>query len=70
MYKDKVFHIRSMDEIFEDIEMARKYYSHIRKIFLCDGDALCLSMNKLLAILNKIKETFPECERVGIYGSA
>ena len=22
MYKDKVFHIRSMDEIFEDIEMA------------------------------------------------
>lgn len=70
MYKDKVFHIRSMDEIFEDIEMARKYYSHIRKIFLCDGDALCLSMNKLLAILNKIRETFPECERVGVYGSA
>lgn len=70
MYKDKQFHIRSMDEIFEDLEMARKYYSHIRKIFLCDGDALCLSMNKLLAILNKIREMFLECERVGVYGSA
>lgn len=70
MYKDKTFHIRSMEEIFEDIAMARKYYSHIRKIFLCDGDAFCLSMNKLLTILKKIKETFPECERVGVYGSA
>lgn len=70
MYKDKNFHIRQMDEIFEDIELARKYYPHVRKIFLCDGDALCLSTDKLLAILGKISETFPECERVGVYGSA
>lgn len=70
MYKDKQFHIRQMEEIFEDIEMARKYYNYVNKIFLCDGDALCLSMEKLMAILDKIKETFPECERVGVYGSA
>lgn len=70
MYKDKNFHIRQMDEIFEDIELARKYYPHVRKIFLCDGDALCLSTDKLLAILGKISKTFPECERVGVYGSA
>ena len=70
MYKDKKFHIRQMDEIFEDILMARKYYRYVNRIFLCDGDALCLSTEKLLTILDKIAETFPECERVGVYGSA
>ena len=70
MYKDKQFHIRKMEDIFEDIEMARRYYGNVRKIFLCDGDALCLSMDKLLAILGRLAETFPECERVGVYGSA
>ena len=70
MYKDKQFHIRKMEDIFEDIEMARRYYGNVRKIFLCDGDALCLSTDKLLAILGRLAETFPECERVGVYGSA
>ena len=70
MYKDKQFHIRQMEDIFEDIEMARKYYRYVGKIFLCDGDALCLSTEKLLTILEKIGDTFPECERVGVYGSA
>lgn len=70
MYKDKKFHVRKMEEIFEDIEMARRYYGNVRKIFLCDGDALCLATDKLLKILGKIAETFPECERVGVYGSA
>ena len=58
MYKDKQFHIRKMEDIFEDIEMARRYYGNVRKIFLCDGDALCLSMDKLLAILGRLAETF------------
>ncbi len=70
MYKEKQFHLRKMEEIFEDIELARKYYRHIEKIFLCDGDALCLSTDKLMAILEKIAETFPECKRVGVYASA
>ena len=39
-------------------------------IFLADGDALCLSNAKLLAILDAIRELFPECERVGVYGRA
>lgn len=70
MYKDKQFHLRSMEEIFEDIAMAREYYGHVNKIFLCDGDALCLSTDKLLTILNEIARVFPECSRVGIYASA
>ena len=70
MYKDKNFHLRKIEEVLEDLEMARKTYRRVEKIFLCDGDAMCLSNSKLLVVLEKIKELFPECKRVGIYGSA
>ncbi len=69
MFKAKSFHVRPMEEVMEDIDMARKYYRYVNKIFLCDGDALCLSTDKLLMILDRIAEVFPECERVGVYGS-
>lgn len=70
MYKDKKFHLRSMEDVFEDLAMARRYYSRVEKIFLADGDALCLSVEKLLRVLSEIHRLFPECRRVGIYGSA
>ena len=70
MYKDKKFHIRQLEDILADLRECRAYYRRVRRIFLADGDALCLSMSKLLAILSAIRELFPECERVGVYGSA
>ena len=70
MYKDKKFHIRQLEDILVDLRECRAYYSRVRRIFLADGDALCLSNAKLLAILNAIRDLFPECERVGIYGRA
>ncbi len=70
MYKDKKFHIRQLEDILADLRECRAYYSRVRRIFLADGDALCLSNAKLLAILNAIRDMFPECERVGIYGRA
>ncbi len=70
MFRGKKFRLRSMDEIFEDLELARKTYKYVRRIFLCDGDALCIKTEKLVEILNKIHSLFPECERVGIYGTA
>lgn len=70
MFKDKRFHVRQMSEIIEDLEGAARSYGRVRRIFLCDGDALCLSNNKLVKILSEINRLFPEIERVGIYGSA
>lgn len=69
MFKAKNFRVRKMEEIFADLDEARRIYRYVGRIFLCDGDALCLSMEKLMAILEYIKEKFPECERVGVYGS-
>lgn len=70
MYKDKKFHLCRMDEVIEDLEDARKSYKYVERIFLCDGDALCLSNEKLMIILKKIQELFPECKRVNVYGRA
>ncbi len=69
MFKEKKFRVRDVNEVMEDLQMARNYYKHVGKIFLADGDALALKNDKLLVILKRIKELFPECERVGIYGS-
>ncbi len=69
MFKDKDFRVREEAEVLEDLEMARRVYGSVRRIFLCDGDALCLSTQRLLTILDRIRELFPDCERVGAYGS-
>ena len=70
MYKDKKFHIRKLEEVLEDLEWARAHYPRVERIFLCDGDALCLANSKLLPILERIRQLFPECERVTVYGRA
>ena len=71
MYKDKTFHIRPLEEVFEDIEMARAYYAKlgrpVKRVFLCDGDAVVMRTDALLAILKKLYDTFPELERVTSY---
>ncbi len=69
MFKDKIFRVRPIEEILEDIDTARTYYSHVERVFLCDGDALCLSADKLLMILGYIRKKFPECQRINVYGS-
>jgi len=60
MYKDKTFRVRDLQEVVEDLEMARKYYQRIkvRRIFLADGDALIVKTQDLLYILNKIITQF------------
>lgn len=69
MYKDERFRIRELGEIIQDLKMARASYKRVDRIFLADGDALSIPFPKLVEILVKIKEIFPECERVGIYAT-
>ncbi len=69
MYKDKKFRIRDINEVLEDLDMARRAYRRVERIFLADGDAMVLSNEKLLVILERIRKNFPECQRVGIYAS-
>lgn len=69
MYKDKKFRVRKTEEILEDFKIGRERYKYVERIFLADGDALAIKTSELKKILTFIKEYFPECERVGIYGS-
>ena len=70
MFKNKQFHVRRPEDVHADMLEVRKYYSRVGRIFLADGDALCLSNQRLMQIMDWIREIYPECERVGIYGSA
>lgn len=69
MYKEKQFRPRKTEEVIEDIKEARDMYPYVKRIFIADGNALALSMERLVPILKSIKETFPECERIGVYGA-
>lgn len=70
MFKAKQFKVRKIEEVLEDLQWARDHYKKVERIFLCDGDALCLANHKLLTILSFIRDKFPECERVTTYGRA
>lgn len=70
MFKNKKFRVRPLEEVLEDLAWARKRYSRVERMFLCDGDALALSNSRLMPILEYISKNFPECERVTIYGRA
>ncbi|MGL4483511.1 MAG: radical SAM protein [Anaerovoracaceae bacterium] len=69
MFKDKQFRVRDVNEVLEDLADVRKSYRNINKIFLADGDALCLSNDNLKVILEYINGNFPECQRISVYGS-
>jgi len=69
-YKDKRFGVKKDDIIDRDIAFARTYCRHQRRLFLCDGDALILPQEKLLALLRKIRENLPWVTRVGSYANA
>ena len=69
MYKSDNFKIKSLESIKMDLTNSRKRVNRIERIFLADGDALVMKNEELVQILEYIREIFPECKRVGIYGS-
>lgn len=70
-YRQKPFRIRSMEEIKRDItESAEQYRQYVKRVFLCDGNALVMKMAHLREILGMIRDEFPLCERVGMYATA
>lgn len=69
MYTSKRFKPRSEEDIFKDIEAFVPWKDGITKVFLADGDPLVLSNKRLIPILKKISDTFPNIKRVSTYAS-
>ena len=68
-YRDKRFAIRSADEIREDLADAQ-YMGPVRRVFLADGNALCIPQKRLTDILDTVNQFIPSVERIGIYATA
>lgn len=69
-YLDKPFRIRPVNEVMEDIKMAQNLTPQTRRVFLADGNAMVLSNQKLMPILNALNSAFPKLQRIGIYANA
>lgn len=71
MYKDKKFRVRNLDEVIEDLYLAKRYYTFgVRRLFLADGDALVVKTEDLLYVIKKAYELFSDTlERVTMYGA-
>ncbi|ANQ47734.2 radical SAM protein [Flammeovirga sp. MY04] len=69
MFREKKFRKRKLEDVFKDIEEARTLYSYVHSIFLTDGNVMVLKTDYLLQVIQKIKETFPELERIALYSS-
>jgi radical SAM superfamily enzyme YgiQ (UPF0313 family) len=68
-YKDKRFAIKNNDIILNDILFASRYMKQQDRAFLMDGDALIIPQERLMWILDRIREHLPWVKRVGAYAN-
>jgi radical SAM superfamily enzyme YgiQ (UPF0313 family) len=68
MFTEKQFRVRGLEGIKVDVEKVYPHYRDIDRIFLADGNALCIDTSELKAILEHLYSSFEKLERVTIYG--
>jgi len=68
-YKNKRFGIKPREVITQDLEFAARYCRRQDRVFLMDGDALIIPQERLVWILEQIREKLPWVRRVGVYGN-
>lgn len=68
-YLNKPFKVKDFDEICADIEEQASFYPDTRRVFLLDGDALSLSNDQLIPVLDKLKSAFPLLTKVSAYAN-
>jgi coproporphyrinogen III oxidase-like Fe-S oxidoreductase len=67
MYRSKTYSERTWDEIKMEIDITSESYPDTKRIFLADGDAINLSTERLVQILEYAYKKFPALERVSSY---
>ncbi|MBN1627021.1 MAG: radical SAM protein [Deltaproteobacteria bacterium] len=68
-YKAKRFAIKNNDIILSDILYASKHFQRQDRLFLMDGDALIIPQERIVWILDRIREHLPWVKRVGSYAN-
>ncbi len=68
-YREKRFRVRPEADLFAEIDWVAGAMPEVRRVFLADGDALVLSTDRMLRILEKLYAKLTNLERVTAYGS-
>ena len=68
-YRDKRFKIKDDEIILSDIRYAARHMPREDRLFLMDGNALIIPQQRLVWILEQIKERLPQVKRVGTYAN-
>ena len=66
-YKGKVYRVKPLDYVLDDIAMAAVRYPDTETVFIADGDAIALPMDYMLTILERIRAAFPRLRRITCY---
>ena len=67
MYRSKEYSERSWEEVKSEIDLMAKTMPDTTRIFLADGDALNLSTDYMIQIVEYIYQKFPSLERISCY---
>lgn len=69
-YKGKRFAFKEPSRIRAALDHAALHLPELRRVFLCDGDALILPQPRLEAVLSDIRQRLPWVTRVNAYANA
>lgn len=71
MYRDKLFRVRPLDELLEELVWARTHVvGEVEKVFVADGDALAMPMTHWLPVLAAMRQGFAQLRQVSCYATA
>ena len=69
MYKGVRYEPKPLESISAEIAEAARRFPDTRRVFLADGDAMCLSFETLKAIIEDLNGRFPRLSRVNTYAN-
>ena len=67
MYRNKEYSEKTWDEVKAEIDLMAKQLPDTSRIFLADGDALNISAEYMVQIVEYLYNSFPKLERVSCY---
>ncbi|HEY8378495.1 MAG TPA: radical SAM protein, partial [Nannocystis sp.] len=71
MYREKLYRVRETEAILEDLRTAAAIAGdRVEKIFVADGDALGMGMDRWRPLLRAARAGFPRLRRVSCYATA
>lgn len=70
MYKEDVFHLRDLEELKVEVKEYLEERPFYKRVFIADGDALCLSNDKLVDLCDFFAKNMEDLERITAYATA